>query len=173
MRPVSARSQRRVPTTRPLQMPFMDSARTTTDQAASGKRVVKLGFTKNTETKKWRPNGNDCWFAKVGTPTPSVYSARSTSESARLRTAGSARDSTRSSARSSRRSGRSHGTGRSAAGSLAGDVTWEMTAAELWDQKLRLERQLEAVREEQDALMCEQLARVNNIIVDNPNKPAH
>jgi hypothetical protein len=36
-----------------------------------------------------------------------------------------------------------------------------MSASELWDKKIQLERQLEAVREEQDALMCEQLSRVN------------
>lgn len=45
-----------------------------------------------------------------------------------------------------------------------------MSASDLWDRKLQLERQLEAVREEQDALMCEQIAKVNMIIVDNPAK---
>lgn len=48
--------------------------------------------------------------------------------------------------------------------------SWQMSASDLWDRKLELERQLEAVREEQDALMCEQIAKVNMIIVDNPAK---
>ena len=41
------------------------------------------------------------------------------------------------------------------------DINWEMSAMELWDKKIQLERQLEAVREEQDALMCEQLMKAN------------
>ena len=45
-----------------------------------------------------------------------------------------------------------------------------MSASDLWDRKLQLERQLEAVREEQDALMCEQISKVNMMIVDNPAK---
>ena len=49
-------------------------------------------------------------------------------------------------------------------------ASWQMSASELWDRKLQLERQLEAVREEQDALMCEQISKVNMMIVDNPAK---
>lgn len=163
--PQSARHIRIIPKQRPLRMPHLDSARVTNDDKPNGKRVVKLN---PTETQKWRPNGNDCWFAKVGTPAPSVYaaSARSSSSTARSgksqRSARTGRSSARSTSRS-RRKGSGRSTTRSNASEPADDVSWEMSASELWDKKIQLERQLEAVREEQDALMCEQLARVNTL----------
>ena len=152
-------------------MPHMDSSRSTNPLFRGAKRAVKMKHTMSGETKKWRPNGNDCWFAKTGTPAPSVYSSRS---SARSRKNGAGKMSSRSTARSSRATGRSSrgsGTGKSRmSGFDDTQASWQMSASDLWDRKLELERQLEAVREEQDALMCEQIAKVNMMIVDNPAK---
>ena len=117
-------------------------------------------FDLSQETQKWRPNGNDCWFAKVGTPAPSVYTARSNRTARSKTSARTGRSSARSTSRSSRR-GPATGSARSRTSEPGDDLSWEMSASELWDKKIQLERQLEAVREEQDALMCEQLSRVN------------
>ena len=153
-------------------MPHMDSARSNEPLFHGAKRTVKMKHTLSAETKKWRPNGNDCWFAQTGTPAPSVYSARSTSRSARSGICG--KGTGRSSAQGSRatsRSSRGSGTGKSRmSGFDETQASWQMSASELWDRKLQLERQLEAVREEQDALMCEQISKVNMMIVDNPAK---
>jgi hypothetical protein len=156
-----------------MKMPHMDTARSTQPLIRGAKRTVKMKHTLGGETKKWRPNGNDCWFAKTGTPAPSVYSARSSARSSR-KSGGGGRATSRSSARGSRatsRSSRGSGTGKSRmSGFEETQASWQMSASDLWDRKLQLERQLEAVREEQDALMCEQIAKVNMIIVDNPAK---
>lgn len=150
-------------------MPHLDSARTTYYDKPHGKRVVGKN---NCETKKWRPNGCDAWFANIGTPAPSVYSARSRSSSrpeasarstASHRSTGSQRRSARSahSARSGRDSAAS-----SVAGASVSKPAWSQSAAELWDKKIQLERQLEAIREEQDALMCRQIAEMSHVCFD-------
>jgi hypothetical protein len=164
--PLSARHRRPIPAYKPIRMPHLDSSRSTTESKPYGVKVVKMAHTLTNETKKWRPNGNDCWFARTGTPAPSVYSARSTRSAAKSssgNTQKSARTG-RSSARSTSRTAQSTtSTSRSRTSEIANEVNWEMSASELWDKKIQLERQLEAVREEQDALMCEQLARAQNI----------
>ena len=163
--PLSARTLRKQEGQRgkpvDMRMPHLNTARTSRDDKRAGKRVVKLSAC---ETKKWRPNGNDCWFAKVGTPAPSIYTGRSSrSNTARSqRSARTGRSSARSTSRSAR-GGPATGSARSRTSEPGDDLSWEMSASELWDRKIQLERQLEAVREEQDALMCEQLSRVNEM----------
>ena len=114
--PLSARHRRPIVQQKPLRMPHLDTSRTSRDDKKAGKRVVKLSHTMTTETTKWRPNGNDCWFAKVGTPAPSVYSARSARSSSGTARSGTSQRSARtgrSSARSTSRGPATGGMGRS------------------------------------------------------------
>ena len=142
-------------------MPQFDSARST--YKLKGKKTVAIP---PTESKKWRPKGCEPWFANIGTPTPSVYPT--SRPSARAGTSRTRASTGRKSTRRSHVSTARPETHRSAA--QQEKEMMSLTSAQLWDKKLQLERQLDAIREEQETLMCDQIAKLNYLTFHRKQK---